>query len=211
MKNIETRNLRQYLEEVRKECLCDGPGEDSNALMGACLNIGRTHYEFCWMHKTVSLYGSNLFSGWKDESQEDWVENASALVQCKPADKITADSLASDMHYLLSNRISPTKRQIEIEAEREKNRPKYKAVELATDTWIECQMERDQLAPMTQGEIAALLVDANNQTAFEREDENVEMFRDRPVIPGLCEHHAIQHEWELLRAAGVSEDKLIPF
>ena len=47
------------------------------------LNIGRCHWAFCDKHKTKWCFGENLFSGWREESQEDHVENERHLASFK--------------------------------------------------------------------------------------------------------------------------------
>jgi hypothetical protein len=44
-----------------------------------CLNYGRDHYFICRKHKVYWYAGSNLFSGWRDENETIWRENASLL------------------------------------------------------------------------------------------------------------------------------------
>jgi ssDNA-binding Zn-finger/Zn-ribbon topoisomerase 1 len=39
------------------------------------LNIGRDHWFVCDDHKTKWRVGSNLFSSWKDETDEEWASN----------------------------------------------------------------------------------------------------------------------------------------
>ena len=39
------------------------------------LNIGRNHWFVCKKHKVKWLHGSNLFSHWREETQEDWDRN----------------------------------------------------------------------------------------------------------------------------------------
>lgn len=36
-----------------------------------CINIGRGHWFFCKEHKVCWFVGSNLFSGWREESEEE--------------------------------------------------------------------------------------------------------------------------------------------
>jgi hypothetical protein len=36
------------------------------------LNIGRSHWFICHEHKTKWCVGSNLFSNWRDETEDDW-------------------------------------------------------------------------------------------------------------------------------------------
>ena len=43
------------------------------------LNIGRTHFFHCREHKIAWDIGANLFSSWRDESEEVWKENAKLL------------------------------------------------------------------------------------------------------------------------------------
>jgi hypothetical protein len=43
------------------------------------LNVGRDHWFKCDEHKVRWHVGSNLFSSWHDESEEDWEENARIL------------------------------------------------------------------------------------------------------------------------------------
>jgi hypothetical protein len=38
-------------------------------------NIGRDHWAVCHLHKTKWYIGSNLFSNWRRESEEDWLSN----------------------------------------------------------------------------------------------------------------------------------------
>lgn len=37
---------------------------------GICLNVGREHWFVCYEHKLTWHVGSNLFSHWKEESEE---------------------------------------------------------------------------------------------------------------------------------------------
>ncbi|MFH0899003.1 MAG: hypothetical protein V2A73_00080 [Pseudomonadota bacterium] len=43
------------------------------------LNIGRGHWFMCHTHKTKWFAGSNLFSTWREESEETWVRNSALL------------------------------------------------------------------------------------------------------------------------------------
>jgi hypothetical protein len=47
------------------------------------LNVGRDHYVYCSAHKKRSCYGSNLFSGWRDEDEPVWKRNWGILDQCE--------------------------------------------------------------------------------------------------------------------------------
>ena len=43
------------------------------------LNVERDHWFVCDQHKIKWYVGSNLFSGWRDESPEDWERNRKLL------------------------------------------------------------------------------------------------------------------------------------
>ncbi len=45
------------------------------------LNIGREHWFFCARHKTKWHGGSNLFSGWREESEDTWRRNRFRLAE----------------------------------------------------------------------------------------------------------------------------------
>lgn len=44
-------------------------------------NIGRDHWGFCTRHRFCWLIGSNLYSGWRDETDADWKRNAEFLAK----------------------------------------------------------------------------------------------------------------------------------
>lgn len=46
------------------------------------LNIERAHIACCTKHMIRWDIGSNLFSSWRNETEEVWTENAKLLVQC---------------------------------------------------------------------------------------------------------------------------------
>ena len=52
------------------------------------LNIGRDHWMVCHKHKTRWLVGSNLFSSWRDESEEDWDKNTQLMAGYAKVDPI---------------------------------------------------------------------------------------------------------------------------
>ena len=77
----------------------------TDSLFGGCphcghghsyLNVGRDHWSYCAEHKTKWCIGSNLFSGWQEETEEDWKRNEYRLAECmtvKPVYEIrTEDS-----------------------------------------------------------------------------------------------------------------------
>lgn len=43
------------------------------------LNVGSSHWFHCREHKTRWCVGVNLFSGWREEDEEDWRKNAEKL------------------------------------------------------------------------------------------------------------------------------------
>ena len=47
------------------------------------LNVGREHWGFCDTHKTKWCIGSNLFSCWRNETEEDWAKNRAQLAPYK--------------------------------------------------------------------------------------------------------------------------------
>ena len=44
-----------------------------------CRNIGRVHWFFCAAHPRKWCVGSNLFSGWQSETENDWSRNQETL------------------------------------------------------------------------------------------------------------------------------------
>jgi hypothetical protein len=46
---------------------------------GCYLNLGRTHVFYCEDHKIGWVVGSNLFSSWREETEEDWQRNLAKL------------------------------------------------------------------------------------------------------------------------------------
>ena len=46
---------------------------------GHVLNVGRNHFGVCMEHGVCWNIGSNLFSSWRHQSEEDWQENAEVL------------------------------------------------------------------------------------------------------------------------------------
>ncbi|MGO6706004.1 hypothetical protein [Rhizobium leguminosarum] len=43
------------------------------------LNVGKTHWTVCHTHKVRWSIGTNLFSGWRYETEEDWERNSKLL------------------------------------------------------------------------------------------------------------------------------------
>lgn len=87
-----TRNDRAYLayleglspkEVIATRCLAEV--RDEFGLCPVCsndpeiLNVGRNHFAICRKHKVYWYVGSNLFSGWQDESPTTWEANEKLL------------------------------------------------------------------------------------------------------------------------------------
>jgi hypothetical protein len=59
-----------------------------------CLSVGSDHWYHCRMHRTKWWVGSNLFSGWRDQSEEDWARNHATLSdyrEVRPAFPVPTD------------------------------------------------------------------------------------------------------------------------
>lgn len=76
--------------EKEKQITVKGDGDQSQEIdyFGGCpecgrndgyLNVGREHWGMCDKHKTKWWIGSNLFSSWKEETEEEWKKNAERL------------------------------------------------------------------------------------------------------------------------------------
>lgn len=50
---------------------------------GIVLNIHRNHWMMCPTHSVCWSIGSNLFSGWKEETEDDWARNCRVLEGCQ--------------------------------------------------------------------------------------------------------------------------------
>ena len=46
---------------------------------GVFRNIGREHYSCCDAHRVFWYVGSNLFSSWRDQTEEQWAANRDLL------------------------------------------------------------------------------------------------------------------------------------
>jgi hypothetical protein len=55
-------------------------------------NIGREHWSVCHRHKTKWHIGSNLFSSWKDESEQDWLRNEYRLATYRTVKPVLVES-----------------------------------------------------------------------------------------------------------------------
>lgn len=80
--------LRQVGEEHQKEAEALRSKITTDEYFGGCplcgqsdgyRNIGRDHWFLCNTHKTKWNIGSNLFSGWRDETEATWRDNARLL------------------------------------------------------------------------------------------------------------------------------------
>ena len=45
------------------------------------LNLGRDYWSVCHTHKTKWWIGSNLFSSWRNETEDDWTQNKYRLAE----------------------------------------------------------------------------------------------------------------------------------
>ncbi len=68
--------------------MTDAIDESNDSPFGSCpecgrsdgyRNVGREHWGLCVAHGTKWLFGSNLFSGWRDEGPDVWERNAREL------------------------------------------------------------------------------------------------------------------------------------
>lgn len=49
-------------------------------------NIYKTHWAVCHRHKTKWCIGENLFSNWRDETEQDWLRNEYLLAHYRTVD-----------------------------------------------------------------------------------------------------------------------------
>ena len=59
------------------------------------LNVGKSHWFVCDEHKTTWFVGSNLFSSWREQSQEVWEENARQLSEYKDVEPLRPTAFRS--------------------------------------------------------------------------------------------------------------------
>ena len=52
------------------------------------LNVERTHWGVCHTHKTCWSIGSNLFSSWRYETEQQWIENHNKLLDYRGVESI---------------------------------------------------------------------------------------------------------------------------
>lgn len=55
------------------------------------VNVGRSHWFLCDVHKTRWIGGANIFSSWRDESEEDWERNVDKLSGYRRVDPLWRD------------------------------------------------------------------------------------------------------------------------
>ena len=60
------------------------------------LNVGRHHYLTCNEHKVYWYIGANIFSGWRDETEADWLRNQSILAGRREVRPILPDDPDAD-------------------------------------------------------------------------------------------------------------------
>lgn len=69
-------NQKEILENARQHYFGGCPECGNN---DGYMNVRSNHICVCDAHKTAWRVGSNLFSDWKDESEEVWARNAQML------------------------------------------------------------------------------------------------------------------------------------
>jgi len=47
------------------------------------LNIGRDHWKYSEKHGLKWNIGSNIFSSWREETEDDWARNEEVLMRCR--------------------------------------------------------------------------------------------------------------------------------
>lgn len=67
------------------------------------LNIGRDHWAYCPVCRFRWYIGGNLFSGWRDETEERWQENERRLAACRGVTPVRYLPQGWDIERLLEN------------------------------------------------------------------------------------------------------------
>jgi len=73
------------IEQFREIEVFDARQEDDFGLCPEChrndgyLNVGRTHIFICHEHKTAWIFGDNVFSDWREQTEETFEENKKLL------------------------------------------------------------------------------------------------------------------------------------
>lgn len=52
------------------------------------LNVGAQHWFHCSLHKLKWTNGSNLFSSWREETEEDWRQNFEMLFSMRKVEPL---------------------------------------------------------------------------------------------------------------------------
>ena len=60
------------------------------ALNDGYLNIGRGHWFICHKHKNKWFVGSNLFSSWRHEPEEEWERNAQLIERYREVEPLSS-------------------------------------------------------------------------------------------------------------------------
>jgi hypothetical protein len=55
------------------------------------VNVGRSQWNICEVHKVKWFIGENLFSDWHDETEEDWKQNATLIADFKEVEPVYLD------------------------------------------------------------------------------------------------------------------------
>ena len=91
---------RQHDCRHRREMMNEEEEKDYNCYFGGCpecggthgsYNIGQEHWFVCEDHKTKWWIGSNLFSSWREESEEVWRRNNEKLTAYVPVVPLRTD------------------------------------------------------------------------------------------------------------------------
>ncbi len=71
------------------------------------LNVEREHFFICHEHKTKWHFGSNLFSGWREESEETWQRNRFRLAEYMTVDPM--EPAPEDDEYRSPEELGPNR------------------------------------------------------------------------------------------------------
>jgi hypothetical protein len=53
-----------------------------------CLNVGPVHWFICHKHRTKWFVGENLFSTWRDETEDEWQANHDRIREYRLVDAV---------------------------------------------------------------------------------------------------------------------------
>lgn len=75
-------------------------------LNDGCLNLGRDHWYVCHTHRTKWWVGSNLFSSWRHEDEEDWALHALRIRDYEEVESVNDSVWAYHPNYGLIKDLS---------------------------------------------------------------------------------------------------------